>query len=204
MWTMILGMEFILYTIVLWSAFISSRLSELTKDKIPIVTLTLSSVLFIILALQMAYPPLLQMFERNTALIVDGEVWRIVTALFFQDGGLIGGIINIFYLLLIGSVTEMRLGKYRFLIVFFMGGILSECIALLWQPIGAGNSVANFALAGSLLFLVLTKASAKLKILSMIGFLGAILLVFLKDIHGGAVIIGMLCAISLTNAKIKQ
>ena len=40
------------------------------------------------------------------------------------------------------------LGRARLAVLFLAGGIAAELIALWWQPARAGNSVANFSVAG--------------------------------------------------------
>jgi rhomboid protease GluP len=140
-------------------------------------------------------------FRRDASLIFSGEIWRITTALFVQDGGLMGGIFNIIALLFIGLAIQHYYGKYQWLIIFFLGGILSELVAIYWQPIGAGNSVATFALAGSLLLSTLGEGNTKTQIISIIGILSGILLFLLKDIHGAALIIGLIIGIFINKYR---
>jgi hypothetical protein len=42
------------------------------------------------LVLQLVFPQLLTQSMRNTTHFLKGEWWRIITALFFQDGGWAG------------------------------------------------------------------------------------------------------------------
>jgi membrane associated rhomboid family serine protease len=108
-----------------------------------------------------------------------------------QDGGAPGATFNVLTLALVGSVAERRLGRARLVVLFFAGGIAAEVIALWWQPVGAGNSVANFSVAGGLAVAAFTggapKASRTPAVLSLVayGVLAALL-----DIHGAAALAG--------------
>ena len=47
-------------------------------------------------------PGMMQDVERNWTLIGQGQVWRLLTSLVVQDGGLIGAVFNLVALALIG------------------------------------------------------------------------------------------------------
>jgi rhomboid protease GluP len=117
---------------------------------VPYATLLLMLAITVPTTLQFFFPIILQMFERDYARFLAGDWWRILTPLFVQDGGVSGSIFNLVSLLLVGIVAEKIWGSQRWLIIFFAGGILSEMIGFAWQPVGAGNSVANFGLAASI------------------------------------------------------
>lgn len=116
----------------------------------PVVTLTVAALVLATFAAQTLVPDLLPMLARDPRMVSSGEVWRAVTALFAQDGGASGLLFNLFWLLVLGSTAERRLPRAGWLAVYFLGGIASELLALGWQPHGAGNSIACFALAGAL------------------------------------------------------
>ena len=61
---------------------------------------------------------------------------------------------------------------------------------LLVQPVGAGNSVVNFGLAGSLAVVALRGGTPAARVLGGVSLLGALVLLAVGDIHGGAVTIG--------------
>jgi len=142
-------------------------------------------------AAQFVFPGLLPALERDARLLAAGESWRLLTALVVQDGGAPGATFNILSLALVGSVAERRLGRAHLLVLFFVGGIAAEVIALWWQPVGAGNSVANFSVAGGLAIAAFTggapKASRPPAVLSLVG---CGVLAALRDIHGAAALAG--------------
>src|SRR5262249_54412401 len=54
----------------------------------------------------LAIPPVRHALERDADRIGDGQLWRLVSALVQQDGGVPGTVFNLVSLLLIGSVSE--------------------------------------------------------------------------------------------------
>jgi rhomboid protease GluP len=158
---------------------------------LPRTTLWLLTLVAVPTALQFVVPGLLPAFERNARLVGAGEWWRLLTALVVQDGGAPDATFNVLTLALVGSVAERRLGRARLVVLFLAGGIAAEVIALWWQPVGAGNSVANFSVAGGLSVAAFTgeapKASRPPAVLSLVacGVLAALL-----DIHGAAALAG--------------
>jgi hypothetical protein len=83
------------------------------------------------------------------------------------------------------------------LVVYFGGGIITEVLALAWQPHGAGNSIACFALAGGLtLFAVKKPMALSLLVVCILSLGAAATLLVLRDIHGIGHCAGMACAIA--------
>jgi rhomboid protease GluP len=114
------------------------------------VTLLVAALVLATFALQSAFPDLLPLLSRDPRMLHSGEVWRAVSALFAQDGGTSGLLFNLFWLLVLGTTAERRFSRVGWLAAYFLGGIVTEFIALAWQPHGAGNSIACLALAGAL------------------------------------------------------
>lgn len=119
----------------------------------PCVTVAVSSLLVACLLFQLAVPATLSTLERSASHILAGQWWRVLTALFVQDRWVSGGLLNGALLLSVGAVAEQHFSRTLWLAIYLIGGVLSELLALTWQPVGAGNSIACCALAGSLLVL---------------------------------------------------
>lgn len=135
-------------------ALIAGMLAEIWNPppyrRWPLLTLAVAGLVLATFALQNAMPDLLPLLSRDPRMLHSGEVWRAVTALFAQDGGMPGMLFNLFWLLVLGTAAERRFSRQGWLAVYFLGGIVTEFLALAWQPHGAGNSIACFALAGAL------------------------------------------------------
>ena len=148
-------------------------------------------MLAVMFAVQSVQPGVLPLFARDSSLVERAQLWRAITALFFQDGGLAGFFFNLVILLLIGTVAERSLGWRRWLLTYLGGGIISEFLALAWQPHGAGNSVACFALAGALVnFYANRKPSVWQIAVRLAGAAAGIGLIVMKDVHGLAFGVG--------------
>ncbi|MET8426377.1 rhomboid family intramembrane serine protease [Nocardia sp. NPDC004860] len=99
--------------------------------------------------LQWLVPGTLAHLERTPSGL-HGDWWRSGTALFVQDGGFAGAILNLAFLLALGLLAEQVLPQSRWLLQYFGIGLVVEFIAYAWQPVGGGNSIADCGLAGGL------------------------------------------------------
>lgn len=164
----------------------------------PAVTLAVAVLVLATFALQNVLPDLLPLLARDPRMVSSGEVWRAVTALFAQDGGVSGLLFNLFWLLVLGSTAERRLPRSGWLAIYFLGGIASEFLALSWQPHGAGNSIACFALAGAL---CADWREGRWRWwrsgVGLVGAVAAFLLLLDGDIHGIGFFVGLLIGFTL-------
>ena len=158
----------------------------------PVVTLVMAAMV----ASMFAAPRILPLLARDPAPIDRGQLWRAITALFVQDGGVAGFLFNLAALLLIGRVAERRWGTARWLMTYLGGGIVAEFLALAWQPHGAGNSVACFALAGGLTTYFVQRHPLPLQIVvRAVGLAAGAALIATRDIHGLAYGVGAIFGI---------
>jgi membrane associated rhomboid family serine protease len=186
-----------LYCLIAGSLYIGAALrSRPTTTELAFAPATVMTAALLVagLALQLSFPALVTWTERNAAAIGRGEIWRLVTALFFQDRGtpVPGGLFNLMALILVGSAAERLWGSARWLLIYFGCGVLGECLAWTWQPIGSGNSIATLGLSGALLMRGLL--TPQFWVGRIIGLLGAVIglgLLAKHDIHGTAVMLGM-------------
>ena len=100
---------------------------------------------------------LLQVFIKNfTELFVLSqnswfEPWRFLTAIFLH-ANVAHLILNLFALVLFGSILERLIGEKRFLIVFFVSGILANLVSINFYDSSLGASGAIFGIMGALVF----------------------------------------------------
>lgn len=181
-----------LLLVAAFAAMITGRLQlSLGRGPIPWLTLGFVAALAIALVAQSLFPPLRTTFERNACAVFAGDYYRLFTALWFQDGGLVGSLFNLALLSLLGPIAERIWDRRSWLLVYFGAGLTTECIALWWHPIGAGNSIAYMGLAGSVLVASLAGARRlPAMILGVIGLAAGAWLALLHDIHGAALLIG--------------
>src|SRR5689334_8448043 len=117
-----------LYIVCLYGAYMagSITLRERTDRRFSRVTLFMALAIAIPTTLQFFLPNLVTLFERDTVKFLSGDWWRFFTPLFFQDGGLFGAVFNLLTLLFIGNIAGQIWGEKRWLLIFLLGGVLSE------------------------------------------------------------------------------
>lgn len=85
-------------------------------------------------------------------IILKGEWWRLVTAVFVHIG-IIHIAFNMYVFWGLGLIAERLLGRWNFLATYLLTGIAGNVLSLLLKPniVGAGASGAIFGLAGVLI-----------------------------------------------------
>jgi rhomboid protease GluP len=108
-------------------------------------------------------------------LTLNGQWWRLVTSMFVHFGIIHIGL-NMWCLWNLGRASEHLLGRFSYLLAYFVSGIFGSIASVYWHPqgVGAGASGAIFGLAGVLVsFVYLKKTPAHLRPSSnMLGSLG--------------------------------
>ena len=92
-------------------------------------------------------PAVLGTLERTPA-VLQGEAWRWLSSLLVQDGGVLGTVSNLIFLALLGAGAEQVVGRKTMIFCYLTAGLTGQVAGALWQPVGAGNSVAVCGLAG--------------------------------------------------------
>lgn len=94
------------------------------------------------------------------AIIVGKEYYRLVTAMFLHFGiQHLGN--NMLVLLFLGDCLERNIGKFKYLLIYFVGGvganILSTCYEVIKKDgaVSAGASGAVFAVIGAMIYILL-------------------------------------------------
>ncbi len=133
----------------------------------------------------------------RTGQLADGQLWRLVTSLVVQDGGLAGTVSNLVRLAFVGVVAEQVWGWRRWVGILLVAGVGSQLWGLLVQPQGAGNSVATLGLAASLGVVAIESGTGPSRVMGALSLLAGAVLIGLGDIHGGAVALGAATAVVL-------
>ena len=98
---------------------------------------------------------ILQMlFSITDSFLLDSSVvlqkpWTLITAIFIH-ASLEHIVFNMFALALFGFILENIIGTKRFLIIFFIGGIMASIGSAMFYPTSLGASGAIFAAIGTL------------------------------------------------------
>ncbi|MDT7797337.1 MAG: hypothetical protein QOI78_770 [Actinomycetota bacterium] len=127
-----------------------------TGPRFPLVT---ASVFLVTLACgiaQLVHPPLYDAVVRDAARINDGQWYRLVTGMFFQDAWAFGLVSNLLWLAVFGTLAERVFGRGRWLVLYFVCGLFGQFVSYVWlNPVGAGNSMCVTGLIGALATLVI-------------------------------------------------
>jgi hypothetical protein len=106
------------------------------------------AAMLVMAVIQVVHPGVVSELERSSAGL-HGDWWRTATALFVQDGGLIGGASNLLFLASVGTLAEQVISRPRWLVHYFGVGLFTELVAYALQPVGGGNSIAVCGLTGA-------------------------------------------------------
>jgi len=106
-------------------------------------------MIFIFL-LQFVFSDFTQFFLLNQNSF--NEFWRFTTSIFLH-GGFPHLLYNLFALVLFGSVLEKYIGSKKFLLVFFVTGILANLISVNFYESSLGASGAIFGIIGALVLI---------------------------------------------------
>ena len=102
--------------------------------------------------MQIASPVLLTLGANHAPLVMQGEVWRLVAAMFLHGSVLHIGF-NMFALYQAGQIVERLFGAPGFLLLYFAAGIAGSVASMWWNPqaVSVGASGAIFGVYGALL-----------------------------------------------------
>lgn len=190
-------MESVLLSIIVSAALAGGVLNLKSKKQklaLPKATLLVACATLIIGVIGNVSPTILNLLGRSLPDLQQGEIWRLFTPLFVQDGGWAGLIFNLFALIIIGTLVESTFGKRRFLMTYFVAGFVSEIAAytILQHQGFAGNSVANMGIAGLLFSALLASKAVPVRALGLIGMGAGLTLLFIGNLHGIGFTVGVI------------
>lgn len=118
------------------------------KGKFRFYALKLSGIIILIFLAQLIIPGFTELFVLDNRAYL--EIWRFVTSIFLHGGA--GHLLyNLFALAFFGSIFERLVGEKRFLLVFFVTGILANILSLFFYSSALGASGAIFGVIGALI-----------------------------------------------------
>jgi hypothetical protein len=150
--------------------------------------------------LQIPFPALLTHLERDPRLVRQGQVWRVLSGLVVQDGGIGGTIFNLAILAVVGFVAGQLWGRALPLVLLVTHLSFAVPAVFLSDGVGAGNSGATLGLAATLAGYALASPPGGARgarpatgdIARSVGILGGgLALIGLLDAHGIPIVAGV-------------
>ncbi|MBS3081871.1 rhomboid family intramembrane serine protease [Candidatus Pacearchaeota archaeon] len=120
------------------------------KNRFRFYALKLCGWIFVVFLLQLFVNGFTELFLLDSSSFT--QIWRFFTAIFLH-GGIAHLLYNVFALALFGSMLERFIGGKRFLIVFFVTGILANVVSVNFYGSSLGASGAIFGVIGTLIFI---------------------------------------------------
>ena len=130
------------------------KAEEVFKQKKIIITYILIAinVLIYLLTVFKNQNYFIYMFGNMPDLIRKGEYYRLITSM-FMHGGVMHLICNCYTLYIVGSQIENFFGKFKYLLIYFISGIIGGLLSMLFNSgVSIGASGAIFGLLGALLY----------------------------------------------------
>lgn len=118
------------------------------NDRFRFYAIGLSLLCVVIFIIQLLLPSVTEALVLNASAWT--QVWRFVTSIFLH-GGLGHLLYNCFALVLFGSILERLIGSRRFLVVFFVSGIVANLVSVNFYSSSLGASGAIFGVIGALI-----------------------------------------------------
>lgn len=132
------------------------KLAKIFSQKKPIVTYVLIVLNVMIFLLSQIYPKLVGMFGNNYMFIQSKQIYRLITSMFLH-GGIMHLLFNMYALYILGSQVERYYGKRRFLLIYFLSGLMGSLFSCVFMKtnvfgVSIGASGAIFGLMGSIAY----------------------------------------------------
>jgi membrane associated rhomboid family serine protease len=163
------------------------------RCRVPVATIVVLVATAVVSIVQFYRPALLDLLGRRPGTLADREWWRLVTPLFVHSSGWPHLLFNLAWIGLGGTIVERLFGGARWVVLYFVPGIIGELIAMTWKPVGGGASLGGSGLLGALFaWLVLRgeKLPWRVRFWGPLGLAAAAALTFRHEIHGPPMLAG--------------
>jgi len=131
--------------------------------------------------------------QTNSSILEDYEIWRLFTSMFLHSDYL-HLFMNMFALLLYGSLVEKFFKTHEYLIIYFVSGFLGNIFTLLLYPpntLSVGASGAIFGLLGAAFVLVAKSNERTLLVLAIVYVIYFIIASFEPGVNAWAHLFGL-------------
>jgi rhomboid protease GluP len=142
--------------------------------------------------------------RRDPEALAAGQWWRVLTPVLVQpDPWAVVGCIGVLAAV-VGSVAERVFGTRRWVVLWVAGALAGHVVGEAWQPYSSGISVAFYGpLGGLAVWAAVCRARSPdpapppMVALPVLVVGGGVLLAAFRDIHGPAILAGVVAAVSM-------
>ncbi|MFX0188630.1 MAG: rhomboid family intramembrane serine protease [Candidatus Hodarchaeota archaeon] len=163
------------------------------EAKITLLLIFINITSYIIFNLVLDIEYLLLLAQINSKVIVDIELWRLITSMFLH-ADVIHLFSNMVALLIFGAAVETNFRRYQYLIIYFLSGLIGNIFSLILLPlnvISLGASGAIFGLIGAV-FIFFAREDQSFILLGLIYIIYFIIMSFAPGINPWAHLFGLL------------
>lgn len=147
---------------------------------------------------QQVWPALLGLLDRDPEEVTHhGQVWRLLTAAFVQDGGVPGTIFNLVTIVIVAALAEWYWGGRVMAATFLAAAVLFNAQGVAFDSAGAGNSGATFALGASLAAALAISRTGRDRLQGVLVPLVGVVMTVLGNYHGQALVYGFVIGVVL-------
>lgn len=168
--------------------------SNIKNARITIFLITFNTLIYFFFSFGNLEELFYLLVQINSKIVYDLELWRLVTSMFLH-GDVLHLFSNMFSLLIFGSYIELGFSKFKFVLIYFLSGILGSVFTIFLLPlntISLGASGAIFGLIGAALSILITDRNNPLIILGLIYAFYFVISSFSPGINYFAHIFGLL------------
>ena len=163
------------------------------EAKITLLLIFINLTSYIVFNLVLDIDYLLLLAQINSKVIVDFEIWRLITSIFLH-ADVIHLFSNMIALLIFGAAVENNYRRYQYLIIYFLSGLIGNIFSLILLPlnvISLGASGAIFGLIGAA-FIFFAREEPTFIMLGLFYIIYFIIMSFAPGINLWAHIFGLL------------
>ena len=162
-------------------------------------SISLLSLTTIITSLQFFIPEIVPALNRDRQGLLSGEMWRLITPLFIQPGGIWQCVFNGLFFISFVPIAERLYGR-GVLLIYFATGIVGQMVNFYWETTpgglasaGGGSSTALYGTKGSLVMYILINRRLFPKgyvLIPIAVFSSAAVLILFEDGHAPPLLLG--------------
>jgi rhomboid protease GluP len=162
------------------------------RVRLPLLTIAVMGVTATLTVLARSHPGIVADLRRDPAALRTGQWWRALSPILVQPDRAPIAAAVLLLVTALGVFVELRFGRVRWLVCYLAGAAAGEAAGYLWQPHGAGASVAGCGLLGAVAVWAIRRGPGALRVNGLLWLAFAVVDTVLRDIHGLPILAGAL------------